>query len=219
MRDIKPRFTKLNEDNSITYDAKTERWKESIQKNFPAFLVQLNKQKDQTQRLERINEWVAKQVTQRKKVGADGYSPETAVLSNYARGLARLQKRAICKKQNKALRKSLVEITKMVKAWEKCIAKNSSDEAQKAKLRALTKMTPTTWLMQKNLIDIRHICGKELEATNKLNQGRRRKMRQAQISKHANLIQQNADAGRVGGVLMSLLQGKKCKVPTWTVYI
>jgi hypothetical protein len=81
--DLKPRFERLNLAGAIVYDGKTEKWREVVEKKFPAFLEQLQKRDNQANNLEAVNEWIANLVFKRHRVNPDGYSPETAVLSRH----------------------------------------------------------------------------------------------------------------------------------------
>jgi len=85
--DLKPRFERINEIGEIVYDAKTERWREAVETKFPAFLEQLQKREKKHNNLEAVNEWIARMVFKQHRVGPDGYSPETAVLATYIKGL------------------------------------------------------------------------------------------------------------------------------------
>ena len=113
--DLKPRFEKLNAAGDIVYDAKTERWRIQVEKKFPAFLEQLQKRDNQANNLEAVNEWIANLVFKRHKVGPDGYSPETAVLDTYIRGLKKLQRKCHTASKLRVTGKCKVLINKMCK--------------------------------------------------------------------------------------------------------
>ena len=99
----------------------------------------------------------------------------------------------------------------MCKAWRWRINKHSKDEEHSNRLRGLTKMTPDTWLLQSDRETIRYICGEELTIALRMNQGRRRKLRQALISANSKTIQDNADAGKMA----ALLGGSSKEKKTW----
>ena len=114
--DLKPRFEKLSATGEIVYDAKTEKWREAVEKKFPAFLEQLQKRENKTNNLEAVNEWIANLVFKQHRVGPDGYSPETAVLDTYIRGLKKLQRKCHSVSKRRAPEKCKFLINKMCKS-------------------------------------------------------------------------------------------------------